>query len=622
MFNNDKLLFTLKWNWGYILIFVLIWSYGFENVAFPLTAVQSLLLSSALAMTVFLLVFVGEKYKIYYQENIEIGYLDSYIFLILCVIFILFSWGNLTNSLVGDQLYHAQASQSQTTEIAESIIASLKLNPALEYKLILRVINIVLLVGIVAGIYLLGKVNIKIRAVLLTVSFFAIRLLTNNSYNDPHPPFRLFPLWFNSTIWGLNDFSFRSISLFSLIVFVFILFRYGQNYFGKFHSFLLAFAVGTIPLLWHVASVVEQSIWTALSWSLILLFIQKDLRNFHYVRWISVVSIAGLMRASAFVGLIPIGLIAGLELLKSRDNKAIKTYLVYALPILVLLPFLLKTLIVGTPSTADKEIDIISKILLSFEGWFSIKMLYYHILLPWVLFLPFFWMSTIKNWLRVLVYVFFFLAAYIIFYSIKPFLWGVPRYQAEFGIPFVILGFYGVFTFLYQKFPGYIKYFGILIMLSIVYNILIYTNLNWLNAPVDTWSNYFNEVKTGRVRILSEGEGIFNTDQALREIRRAGFAKFTCKAGITYGTFSEILNGYTIGEMRRVNKNFPLCSSWGPFNVSELNELGDIKLILFIDKYNKEREIQDFVASGHWVIWKQFYNEKFGSTIVGIKRKK
>lgn len=621
IFYNDKPLFALRWNWGYVLTFVLIWSYGFENVTFPITNSQSLLLTGGLAMVIFLLVYIGEKYKVFYEENIQILYSDIYIFGLLIVVFLILSVNNLSNSLVGDQLYHAQASQSQTIKVAEKLISYTHIPPTVEYKIILRAINIAFLAGMVVCIYALKRVGTGSRAVLLTALFLALKLLTNNSYNDPHPPLRLFPLWLNSTLFGLNDFSFRSISVFSLVVFAFILYKYGQSYFDRPGSLLTSLAVCSIPLLWHVASVVEQSIWTALSWSLILLFMQKDLHNPGYVRWLSIISTAGLMRASAFVGLMPVFLIIGFEFLKSREIKGIKTYLIQGLPVLVLIPFLIRTLIVGTPSTAESEVSALSKILLSFDGWFSVKVLYYNILLPWILFLPLFLASTIKNWFKVFVQISFFIAAYVIFYSINPYLWGVPRYQAELGIPFVILGFYTVFIFIYKKYPGYVKHFKFLLTLLILYNILIYTNLNWLNPPVDTWPIYFDGVKTGQIRILSEGEGVFNTNDALREARREGLSDYMCKAGITYGTFSEILNGYNIGEMIKVRSNFPPCSNWGPFNISEINEFQNIKLILFIDKHNKQNEIQEFLDSGQWVVWRRFYNEKFGSSIIGIKRK-
>jgi hypothetical protein len=618
---KDRILFTLRWNWGGLLAFVLIWSYGFENVTFPLDSVKGKILTFILGILVFLLVLIGEVYKDEFQEHIQLRYQDGLVFLGLLLVFVGFGWQNLTTALVGDQLYHAQASQSQTIQAVDALILSLSLDDALPYKQIARGVNLVFLATTFLALYLLKNSKPASRAVWAALFFWLLRLFTANSYSDPHPPFRLFPLWLNSIVFGLNDFAFRSISLFALVFFVFVLYRLGREKLGKVNSLLLALSVGTIPLLWHVASVVEQSIWTALSWSLLLMFIDDETRNPKYIRWISIISIAGLMRASAFVGLVPVALLLVWQFLKSRDMKSVRIYLIYTIPVLVLLPFLIKTLVVGTPSTSGHEADTLSKLLLSFNDFFSLRMLYYHIQLPWVIFLPMFLFVVFKDRLKALVYFVFFGAAYAIFYTIWPQLWGVPRYQAELGVPFAILGFYTVFSFLYRKFPVYNRHLGFLLSLAIVYNIVVYTNLNWFSAPVDAWSSYFTEVKTGRVRILSEGEGVFNVNEALRQARQEGFSHSMCKAGITYGTFSEIMNGYSVGEMSSMRYNFPLCATGGPFDISEINEFKNIRLILFVDKHNKQSEVQKFIDSGQWVLWRQFYNEKFGSTIIGIERK-
>ena len=76
-------------------------------------------------IVILLLVYIGEKYESLYVEKIRISYSDFYIFGFLCVVFLLFSIGNLSNSLVGDQLYHAQASQSQAIQITDQLISVL-----------------------------------------------------------------------------------------------------------------------------------------------------------------------------------------------------------------------------------------------------------------------------------------------------------------------------------------------------------------------------------------------------------------------------------------------------------------------------------------------------------------
>ena len=245
--------------------------------------------------------------------------------------------------------------------------------------------------------------------------------------------------------------------------------------------------------------------------------------------------------------------------------------------------------------------------------------MYYSIPMPWVLFLPFCLLPVRKNWSACLAYIVFFIAAYFVFYSIRPVLWGVPRYQSELWLPFMILGFYNLIILLGQIKSAELP-IRIGLVLLIASNAIVITHLDRINRPVDRWTDYYDEVKTGNVRILSEG--VYNIDVAMQAVRDGGYAKSACKVGITYGTFSEVMRGYSFEEMESARSNFLPCSSWGPLDISAINSNKNINLLLFIDKPNKDNEIKQLLDSGRWVVWKEFHNGKYGSTIIGIARKK
>ncbi len=182
----------------------------------------------------------------------------------------------------------------------------------------------------------------------------------------------------------------------------------------------------------------------------------------------------------------------------------------------------------------------------------------------------------------------------------------------------MILGFYNVATILNGLKSSKI-FITLGLILLILFNTFVVTHLNLINRPVDSVSDYYDEVKTGNVKIWSEG--VYNVNDALHAVRNSGLANNTCKVGITYGTFSEVMNGYNIEEMESAKLNFPPCSSWGALNIPEINGNKNIHLILFIDKSNKENEINQLLNSGQWIVWNTFYNAQYGSTIVGIIRK-
>lgn len=617
LFDNGNIAFSLRWNWGGVLLFVLIWSYGFENVTFSNSPVKSLLVMAFAISAIAIINRVSYEYRNLYQEEIQFTNSDISVLSLYCIFLVIltvFATYELDISLVGDQLYHAQTSQNQSMDIASWLIHKFRIPEIVEYKIVIRFVSCLILAIVIFLITYIRQYRLNDRTVLMVLIFILLKF--GHHYVDVHPPFRLLPLWISSVLFGINDFSFRFVSLIALSIFAYAIYRFSQKYFDRFVSFLIGLAVCTIPLLLHVGSIVEQSIWTALSWSFILISIRESSQNPNYIRWISVIVITSLMRAPAFVALVPIFLMMGVEYLKTKDNKSIRKYLIYATPVLVLIPFLWIQLTQGTSATSG-QLAPSHQVISSLANGFSIKAMYYNIQMPWVLFLLFCLIPINRNWLSSAIYAVFFVSAYFVFYSIQPVLWGVPRYQAELWMPFVILGYYNVVTM-----PGWLKYnkiylsFGLAIL--ILFNTIVTTHLNSINRPVDEWKDYYEEVKNGNVKIWSEG--VYNISDALQTVKKAGLSRNTCIVGITYGTFSEVMNGYSIGEMENARANFPVCSSWGPLNISEISSNKNIKRILFVDKPNKENEINQLLDSGQWLMWNKFYNEKYGSTIVGIVR--
>ena len=616
--DNKNIAFSLRWNWGAVLLFVLIWSYGFENIRFDNSPIKSLLMMVFVVFTIASIIRVSGKYKNLYLEELKFSNSDIFVLCLygmLLISFAAFCIYKLDFSLLGDQIYHAQSSQNQSLGIANWLIHKFEIPATTEYKTVVRLTSVAILGMLIYFIAFVRQYSLKDQVYLLVLLLLLLKL--GHHYNDVHPPFRLFPLWLSSTLFGINDFSFRLVSLFALSIFAFVIYKFSNKYFGRLDSFLIGLAVCSIPLLLDVGSIVEQSIWTVLAWTFILLAIQESPHNPNYVRWITVIVIASLMRAPAFIALVPIFFSMCIQYLKANEYKNIRPYLTYAVPILVLLPFMWMQLSQGTPSTSG-QLGKFSQLVSSFADGFSFKVMYYNIQMPWMLFLPFCLMPINRNWQSSSIYFAFFAFAYLIFYSIKPVLWGIPRYQAELWLPFVILGFFNV-VILMANLKLRRIYISLGLVILILSNALSIARLNLSSLPVDKWKDYYEEVKTGEIRIWTDA--VYNIRDALQAARMEGYTNSICKIGLTYETFSEVMNDYSIGEMESVRSNFPICGGLGSLNISRLNKNANIKLILFVDSPNKENEINQLISSGQWVIWKRFYNETYGSTIVGIIRR-
>ena len=143
--------------------------------------------------------------------------------------------------------------------------------------------------------------------------------------------------------------------------------------------------------------------------------------------------------------------------------------------------------------------------------------------------------------------------------------------------------------------------------------------MNLVSGRGELWGNFYTEVKTGGIKIWSAP--VYNYDTALQAVKTSGYSKNTCVIGITYGSLNEIISGYSYDEMQTVDTNATYCSMFGPLNLSKINDNPNIKILLFSDKSDKKNEIQALLDGGDWLPWQSFYNETFGTTIVGLIRK-
>ena len=106
------------------------------------------------------------------------------------------------------------------------------------------------------------------------------------------------------------------------------------------------------------------------------------------------------------------------------------------------MPFLGKSLISGTPSTdALDEGSMFQRVLDAVDSdiiWSSISNI-----VPywWIIFIPFAFIPLSRGMAsRNIIFLIFFSSALYVYYSIHPSLWGYAKYQAEYAVPFAIVG--------------------------------------------------------------------------------------------------------------------------------------------------------------------------------------
>ena len=606
--------FAISWNWGAILIAVAVWCYGFEAYGASSSPVDALVTSLTAVLAILVIFKVTNISGNNLQCRMSVSYLDvitvlSY-FAILCPL----SFGyfqNGENSLNGDQLYHAQTSQIQAAALVDKISTISHIYSQWQYKNALRVINAGFLLGffLIAWLILQSK-NFR-SGWLVALVMLLIRYLVDVA--DIHPPLRLFPLWIASIVFGVSDIGFRLVSMITLCGLALVINKALIPRLGIFNAFLSGLAVTTIPLVLHVGSIVEQSIWTTCIWTTLLLIIKNGVNERNAVQLMCVACISSLLRAPIFVIIIPILILIIGRYVSTKDGEVRRTFILACLPLLVLAPALFVQIARGTPAT-DGQADILIRLSASIADGFSLRAFANNVPVLWIGFFLFAFVRTKDN-LTLAACATFFMITYIVFYSIRPVLWGVPRYQAELWIPFVAVGFVEASRYLGKKIQKR-SYIALAMLALVMYN--FYANLDAYkkNLPVDDWRAYFSHVKTGEVTVWSES--VYDVTEALDVLRSEGYQKHACKVGQVHEVFSEALAGYTVDEMQVVFDHIPQCSHLNSTNQSNLGS--DIKVVLFLDVENRQEKIATFLRNGTWKPWASFHNSVYGSTIIGLIR--
>ena len=618
-FNLKREVFTINLNWAAILAFVAFWSYGFfgalTSKSFGLAV--NIIISLVLCGIFILFLWLWRKNDLY-RGNIIIRNKDILIFVSFFLVMIILSFGNLTMPLNGDQLAHTQQSKLHSITLIDFLSNKTDFFNNFSFKYLIYVIDLLI---IVAGffIYKFTKNRSWLFKVAVFSSLFLVfrfAIITFGGSAGPHPPFRLFPLWLSSALFTSADFSFRLAQFIGLIGLMWLVQRIANQKLNAVNSWLFALAVGTIPVLWHVGILAEQSIWTAVSWIAFLFYFFVYSNKINYIRWVSIISIFTMLRQSAFVALLPLFLIIIVDLIKRKEFSAKKIFVLMS-PIFVMLPFLLNSVINGTPASYLGEISGLQMVWTALDSGIIFNAIMNSVGWPWIIFLFIPLLFIFKNPLKISAILIFFIAGVYIFYTITPGLWGVGRYQAEYVIPFVALGFFLSINFIAGRYSFTRKFLPILFVFLIIYNTYVFKNLASFNRPIDELKITFNEDMKirGAYAILSEFP--YEHKEAFKEAKKEGYAGKIFVAGVTYGVFGEILNNFTVSEIKAEKSIYEKIQP--DFSAENINKNNKIQLVLISD-FSSGDKLKNDLENLRWKRWKEFRNNEYSSTIFGLVR--
>ncbi|OCL90703.1 ArnT family glycosyltransferase [Arcobacter porcinus] len=603
-----------------LLILVFLWTYGYIGALTKSSLGLQIVITSCLIGLLLFLFFIYEKYisKNRRIDTIVISKNDIKLVLLILPVVLLLGSEYMFFSLVNDELSHSQSSQFHAI-YGLQLLADRLPSFIVEQKasLLVWIIASFVLIGSIVLIYYINKWNFKYKYIVISILFllfFRAAYILLGGLDPSHPPFRLFPLWLSSTIFSLSNFSFRLPGVIGLSLIGLIIYKVLKP---KIRSSLLlwlsVFTLISIPLLWHTSYIVEPSIWAALFSTLFLLTFQADkLNKFSFFTWFLLLAVFILMRQSlAFIAL-PMLFVFVMER-KSLLFKNWKETIVTLSPLLVVLPFLIRSIILGTPAQASTDTEVQWTLLEKLYNVISSGMLKDIILNNfeiWSIFILFAFVPTKNNRVRYFITILLFtISAFIVFYSIRPVLWGQPRYQAEYLIPLIILGAVRFLTILFDGKYKISKYLVSIALLSLLtYN--LYTI---------TISHAHKDMTVNGNSVIAH-HSVYDYEAAFRIAKENGYAGSTATLGVTYGIMNEVLYGYTLSEIKKQAEFHKEFNYFKDIDIDSLAQNQNIKLVMLSDMGNRKESIRTELINNGFKEWKRFSNENTTDEIIALVR--
>lgn len=444
-----------------IMLFTVIWTYGLFG-AFITRSDNNLLLifSSIIALSLsYIFLILDHNYN---KKRLEISFSNIKIALLLFVSILL-----LLNDGIFSWFYNDQS--AHVTEAFKHGIFLGKILPEIEnlsYKTFIYIINLCIFLfftGLI--VFFRNQKNLYIKISILTIVFLFLRIgmIYSGGTQSMHPPLRLFPIFFSSILFGINEIGIRIFQLIIVSIFLSYFLNNLKKDFSALHSGLFLGVILTTPLFLFTSLSIEPSIYAFMILTIFLIdiYINTNHEKFDFFKWIFIISVGSLIRQSIFLLFIPLFIMYLLQKNKIKENL-----FAFISPLFLSTPIFLYSVIGGTPSTnnlgnnnflSHNYIEIFIN---------NLNIFLFIFLLIGII--PNFKKSK-NSFILLITFVMIFLAFIVVpFYGYE----FTYRYHVEYALPFAILGLYKVCLYLEKK--SYKKSIPIILILSIIINIKLY----------------------------------------------------------------------------------------------------------------------------------------------------
>lgn len=624
----------IKINWATILFFSYFLAYGYYGAITPEISkfrenlASSILLLCFLTIILVLLGLLAWKESSRFQDSFEIYRKDFLVFLSYFAILFSLIYDQLQFSLYSDEISYSATSHGHSIHISLELIKRLYAIDSIAFQYLVQAISLILLISL-SSLFILSKRFTWISRIII-FSFFLVlgRLVFSftGGNGSPHPPLHLIPPFIFGSVFGITDFSFKFSYFVFYVIYILVLYRMISRVFSFAPSYFLALAVGTIPLLWHLGGVVDHSLWASISFTLVMVEIVTSVK-LNYIRLISFISIAVLMRQPSFLAILPVLLLLFNDFKFSHwRDWSLKLSFILA-PTLLFLPFLGKSLIYGTPSTdALNEGAALRRVLDAVSSDVIFTSITNSVPYWWIIFIPLAFLPLSRGMAnKNIIFLLFFIASLYVYYSIHPSLWGYAKYQAEYAIPFAIVGMLLLALWLSKNVSAghTVATFALIITLLNI--------IDFIRMPNDAVRNAFSAdlgQKVSKYQTIGEHFLVafpYSYQAAYDAIKKENLTENSYSIGATYGILPEITHGYSVKSIRAVHDIFvkqEISKAVSPatgWNIDLIENDTRIKVVLIGLVSDKQQLIDQFKTKS-WSVMGEFKNYQYGTSVVALKR--
>lgn len=547
----------------YLYTFLTLIAYGFygagtENFQNLLSSLPHLI-HFLLPIIVFLLFLNKDFFRL--SNNILVFSLPSFqaaktklliIFLISIFLFVL-SGNYMHLSITNDGLYYATNGIIHLLKISEIIVSGSDQFDEISIGLIIRLTGLAIVISTIILIFILFQIkNFSNVSKILIFGFILISLRVLISIlggaTNPHPPLMGLPIFISTIFFGLNDFSLKLSYFLPFLALIYFIFSKLQEEATTLNALVLCIAIASMPGVLFLGSTVEQSLWSMICFSVVLIMLLKK-SNIQYRNIFIIILLFCFMRSASIFAILPV-IFHALFISKNKISliSKLRNLLKDASPLIFFLPFFIYTIIEGAEITVDRVAPTLGIIELFVSGAVFANLInsfgYFFSFVFLLLLLAN--LKDINGWMGL-----FFLLFLTVMYGLIDNS-GHAKYQLEIYIPLFIFSIL-LFLKIYKNILG--------IALSVIGTVMIIINISTLvnfksfcivdkNAFDSISAKYNLEFGCNFVT-----HPPFRLDDAYKVIKEKNGFKNLYMPGVYYeGTLSPMMSKLTVGEWKSMKK--------------------------------------------------------------------